>query len=1106
MNFAWLVKNPVKVCMLFLALILMGLLSVQRLPLNLFPDIQTPRITVVVYTDGLTAEETERQLTAGFEQQLASIKGVSGVTSFSRDDHLVIHTDFHWGQDMEFAYLDVKKNIGALATHEHVAKVEVHRFDPNSAALMTLAFAGKVDRVQVTSLVENSLKPRLETIEGVAYVKMNGAARQEVVVHTNEALMTQYSLTPEKIMAAIRQSNISAVGGVVSDGREEMMLKLVSRIANVDDIRDCVVTVIESHPIRLGDVGRLEVREARSDIRVHQDGRSSVSLDIYREPDANAVHTARRVRRTVEELNKRADLGLRIAADRSREIEDSISEVNRTALLGMGLAALVLLVFLRNILATLVVAAALPLSIIGTFTIMYFQELSLNIMTLGGLALGTGMLVDNAIVVAENVFRHRQAGASSLDAAVDGSREVALAIIAATLTTIVVFVPLVYVHGIAGILFKDQALTVVYSLLMSLLVALIFIPMLLARLRVGCAIKPGLANRAYGGFLAASLKARWALLVLFGLIMFATWHSARNIPTRFFPESVSGRLTLALELPPGTPLSRTEAVVRRLEGVLQSIRYRPAPAGEPDLTPLLRAYEQWQIAPSAEDFLRKAKFFCELTRSRQGHEQSVRLAELTAALAAGDRAARLARLTEYLDRQFLLESVTSVIGVEADSIQLAEEKMFGPHTARMDIVMNSEALREFSAHDVAELLRTEAAKTPDLKYTFESRNEFLQQVVGRNRGDVAIEVHAERLDELRRAADSAARELAGIDGLVNVRTNLIEGEEAYILAPDRDAMRRGNFQPQELSAQVRAYLRGEETERLKLDQGEMAIVVRAERADEGGLTGLLALKIVSASGEQEAVRELADVRVERGVREIMRVNREKTLLVMADLGPCADGPKLKYQQAVEGSRQALEGVAWPVGSTWNFSGEEVKRRESFRKLLFALIIATILVYMVIASILESLIHPLTIMLCVPFATTGVVAGFLYLDLSLNLMGYIGIVILVGIVVNNAIVLLDRVRQLREAGQPPRTAVLEAARQRLRPIVMTSLTTILALVPLATGFGHGAEFRRPMAIAIIGGLASATLLTLWLLPAIYLCVEDILALPRRLFGRRRTEKA
>lgn len=1122
MNFKNFVENPIKVSMFFLALILMGYLSYRKLPLNLFPDIQTPRITVIINTKGLTPEETERVLTGDLERQLASIKGVSEITSYTREGSIVIHVDFHWGQDMEFAYLDVKKNVGVLETKENVEQVEVYRFDPNAAPLLTLAFTpqgisassspgkepspeAEVDRVQVTGLVENVLRPKLETVKGVAYVKTNGARYQEVSVLVNEDIMTQYGLTTEAVMTAIKGNNISTMGGHVIEGNEQMVLKFISRFENVEDIRKCLIALVEGYPIHLEDIGEILISFSRDEVIVHQDGAETVSMEIYREPDVNAVLTARLVREMVKELNKRGNFGLKIAVDRSLEVETAIKELVRNALLGMLLAMIVLWVFLRNIRATLVTGIAIPISIIATFSLMYFHSLSLNIMTLGGLALAAGMLVDNGIVVMENIFRHRSTSSSPKEAACTGVREVALAITAATLTTIVVFVPLVYVHGIAGILFRDQALTVVYSLLISLLVGLVLLPMFAARIKTGRVYEQERTNQFYHKFLVFSMKMRWILFFLFLFIMGTTWRMTKDIPLRFFPESVAGRFSLLLEMPLGTSLERTEKVASRMEQTLLPLRYR-----DPELVPLLEAYEIWAISGNTKEFLRAAmEAASDLEMKKPSHPAIPKLKEillphewreklqnlLEQQEAEGDREKIARNLGAYLDPFILVQSVTTTVGMETGSISAAGEKIQGPHTARMEVVINPQILKELNAKDIIDLLRKRAEGISELKCTFESRNDYLQQLMGKERGDVAVEIHAENLQDLRESTEKVLEAFKNIPGLLNIRTNLILGEEEYLLEPDRDAMKRGKFEISNLNTQIQAYLKGEKTDKIKLDQGDMGIVLKSPRAEEEGLEGLLNLQIVSSQGYREKLGNLVRLRRERGIRELMRINQERTLLVMGDL----EG--ISYQDAVESIRKSLDPLPWVSGAYWNHSGEEVKRRESFQKLFFALIISVILVYMVIAAILESLVHPLTIMISIPFAATGVVFAFLLTKISMNLMGYIGIVMLTGIVVNNAIVLMDRIQQIRRSGKGGSTifeAVVLAGQQRLRPILMTSLTTILALLPLAMGFGTGAELRRPLAVAVMGGLVSSTLLTLWILPGIYLCVEDVLGLFRRMF--------
>lgn len=1118
MNFRRFIDHPVKVCMLFAALVLIGLLSYRKLAVNLFPEVRTPRITLMVHTVGMAPEETVRRLTRDFERQIASIKGVSDITTYSRESAIVIYVDFHWGTEMDLAYLDVKKNVGALETGEYVEQIDVYRFDPNAAPLMTLAFvpldysdaeSDMINRTSVTALVENILKPRLETVKGVAFVKASGTQEAEVSILVNEDVMAQYGLSPQSVMNAITERDTSAVGGTVIEGGEEMVLKFVSRFSDVEGIRRCVLKVVDDFPVRLEDIGRVEVTPAEEEMIVRQDGLRTVSLDVYTEPDANAIHTARRVRDLVNNWNQRGDLGLKISVDRSREVEAAVNEVMETALIGALLAMLVLWLFLRNIPATIVAASAIPISVIATFSLMYFQGLSLNIMTLGGLALGAGMLVDNAIVVMENIFRRKELGDAPAEAAATGTKEVAMAITAATLTTLVVFVPLIFVQGISGVLFKDQALTVVYSLAVSLLVALILIPMLAARLKSKKLAKRSRVKSFYGGFLRISLKARWLLFVIFiGLILLTVW-MVKMIPMRFFPETVGGRITMSLEMPPGTPLEKTSQAARQLEKPLRDLRWR-----DPNLAPLLLSYQSWQISGNLEEFLPAvSEFITNFEKKSPSHPLAAKMKILLSepfeetTLQEFLREPRFAKkrrkweqnISKTLNPYIIVESVTVTVGTESGGVRTAGDRIYGPHTARLEIALNPDILKEADARDMITLLRSKAEAIPDLEYSFESRHEFLQNLLGKEQGDLAIEVHAEDRYELIYFSEMAREALAGLPGFQNVRTNLKMGEEAYVLEPDSDALLRGGFKTTDISEQVKSYLEGEKSGKIKLTGGEMKVVVRNQRAREEGLKGLLNVPIVSQQGRSEPLRNLVTVTSERDLSEIMRTDQERTILVMSDLDV------VRYDEAVMNAEKALDGLPWKGSdASWNISGEEIKRRQSFQQLMFALALAVILVYMVIASILESLVHPFTIMLSVPLAFAGTAAIFLLSGISLNIMGLIGVVMLTGIVVNDAIILLDRINQVRNSGEAETIldAVVTATRQRLRPIVMTSMTTILALVPLALGFGNGAELRRPMALAVIGGLFSSTLLTLWILPGLYLCVEDVMGVVRKVFGMRR----
>ncbi|HPB32063.1 MAG TPA: efflux RND transporter permease subunit, partial [Candidatus Sumerlaeota bacterium] len=815
-----------------------------------------------------------------------------------------------------------------------------------------------LDLVRLTTLVENSLKPRFEMLKGVAWVELRGAVLREVNVGVREEVMTRHMITPDKIIEEIRRNNISAEGGVVIESGQRMVLKFHSRFRDVADISRCIIAMEGNHPVYLEDLGEISVIETKPSEYVFQDGVMTVSMDIFREPDSNAILTAREVRRQVAALNSRGDFGIKIAQDRSRDVEVAIGEVIKNAALGMILAMLILWIFVRNIPATIITSLAIPVSIIATFCLMDLQNLSLNLMTLGGLALSAGMLVDNGIVVMENIFRHRSDGMSPPDASVRGVSEVAMAITAATLTTIVVFVPLVYVHGVAGILFRDQALTVVYSLLISLLVALVLLPMMAARIAPARRFASGRSSRTYESFLRGSLKVRWLLVVLFLILIFMTVKYGRRIPVRFFPESVGGRLSVLLEMPSGTSLERMADTAGRIQQPVLDIRRR-----DPRLASLLDSWHILKMSGDADRFAESCHDHMNLLQSIRPDSPLIPLMQQLV-LNTGDEKDRekrqkkiLKEMEPLLSRESVILSITTLVGEASGGVQSAGDRIFGTHTARMDVFINPEVMREFTAQDLMKIIRLRAEAVPELKCTFESRDEFLQQILGRDRGDLAVEIHAEDLPDLHKSAALAADAFSRLPGFVNIRTNMVLGEEACIIVPDQDLMLRGSFNTEEITGQIQAYLKGERSEKIKLSQGEMDLVIRNPRTEKEGLDGLFNLEIVSSAGRKEKLSNLVAWRFERTVSEIMRIGQERTVLVMADL------QGVRYQDAVFSATSALNSLEWRgARSTWNMSGEEVRRRESFDNLFFALIIATILVYMVIASILESIIHPFTIML------------------------------------------------------------------------------------------------------------------------------------------------
>jgi len=1031
------VKYPVTVFMFFAGIILLGLISVRKLPINLFPDIRYPRITVVTETQGLAPEEVERRISEPLERLMAGVKNVQAITSISRADQSIVMVDFVWGTDMDFALLDVKK--GAQDLREDYVSMNVLRFDPNAQPILTLGLTGGDNLEDLKRLAEKNLKPILERVRGVAEAEVAGGQLSEVRIEVDVGYLSAYGFSFEQVVTNVRSANINATGGWLEDANRRYIVRAVGEFESLEDIGDVVVGYKSDSPIRLREMARIRQLPALENSLVRVNGVNGVGVSLYKEPDANTVQVVKAVRAVLADIRKDLPEDLKIveAYDQSTFITGAIQEVQKTALYGILLAVLVLLYFLRNFRSTLVISAAIPLSIIATFNLMYFDKLSINIMTLGGLALGAGMLVDNAIVVLENIFRHLQLGKSKADAAIAGCSEVGSAITASTLTTCVVFFPIVYLRGVTGLLFKEQALTVVFSLITSLLIALSFIPMVCSRyLRVKAAggerkrrwylplrwigklLYHERVNVFYGRVLRSCLNHRLIVFLLTVAVVSASGLLLPRIKQEFIPKSDQPQFVIELAMPIGTALPVTDQATERIEGKL----------GE------------------------------------QG--DSVRC-------------------------------IYSEIGVPEQSKRRAEEEVRGPHTARVLVTLATDSQPPPSSQRAIQRLQSEVETIwgADVKYLLYANS--VEGFFGVDKAPLVIEVKGPRLERLKEIAQQMTQQIESIPGLANLRANLLAGNPQINIVPDRAVLSSLGLDLRQLAGQIQNQLVGQLATTMKTIEGDQDIVVEMATLGTESIDTLRQMPI-QLRDRQGSVKlhTLAQLEVIPGPLEILRRDSERRVLVMADL----EG--IKLSEAVSAVRQRLDSLYLPRGYALRIGGEEESRAASFQNLRFALILALVLVYMVMASLFESLLHPFIVMFSAPLAVTGVVLALLLTGTTLNLMAYIGVVMLAGIVVNNAIVLIDCVNRLRTEGLSQREALLQAGQYRLRPILMTTATTVTALLPLALGVGQGAELRAPMATAVIGGLLSSTALTLILIPVLYSGLEDFKAFAGRLVFRGR----
>ncbi|MEQ8822273.1 MAG: efflux RND transporter permease subunit [Sumerlaeia bacterium] len=1086
------VHAPVKVTMIFIAVLLLGMISLKRLPTSLFPDIRAPKVTTTIRTTGLSPTEIERRINEPLERQMYTIRGVKDVKTIARADQAVVITEFNWDTPLDFAFLDVKKAVSDLQRQrsQDIESASVLRYDPNAAPVMVIGLsidpaslpegAQPATLEDLRRLADQTLRPRFERIQGVANVVIGGGEEREARVALDESLLLAYDIDLARVVSALQAENVNATGGYIQEGTRRYLLKAIGEFEELEEVGDVVVTRQGEAAILLRDVAEITFAPKDPEGIVYVNGQPGIGMFFYREAEGNTVAVSEQIKAemralqgfaTFEEKAKRDGGGpagdggpggggggpkfggppqvesnilppgavLTIASDQSNFIRAAITEVRNNAIVGGLLAVVVILIFLRfSIRTTLIIATAIPVSIIATFIPMYFQGLTLNLMTLGGLALGTGLLVDNAIVVLENIFRMRQQGTEPKAAAQHGAGQVAGAIVASTLTTIVVFLPVIYVKGVAGLLFKEQALTVLYSLLASLLVALMLIPMLAARMltklprgmRFDDAAEAAAAPRTlYTRALGLAVRLRWLVMAGAAALLVVSLGLLTTIPQEFLPHTEQRQIGLRLVLPNGAPIEATDQVTQTVLG--QVGLFGPA---------------------------------LQTTFARVGENE-------------GEPAAD----TEDPD---------------------------GPNTADLFITMvpwddkPTTATREaglagYRPSDLIAELKPRLEAIPEVKAEFQLQQGSVFELIGSSSAPLLIEISGEDIRTLTRLAEEAKSRLEQTPGLLNVRTNILQGSPEVFVTLDPAQMARLGLDVQSVAATLRRRLDGEVAGQIKREAGDVDLRVEVDYGNESLETiGDIVLK--TPSGAAVPLRNIASFRVERGPREIVRQGQSRVALVMADL---SEGVLLS--QAITEARAALDPMRRPIGYSLRFTGEEEQRAEAFGKLAFALILSILLVYMVMASIFESFIQPFLIMLTVPLAGIGVVAAFILTGTSINVMAIIGVVMLGGIVVNNAIVLLDRVNQVRAARPdlPPRESLLMGCQERLRPVLMTTATTLLGLLPLALGIGEGAELRQAMAIAVLGGLASSTVLTLLVIPVAQSFLDSVVGVIRGWRGGR-----
>jgi HAE1 family hydrophobic/amphiphilic exporter-1 len=1170
-DYRFAIRRPVTILMIFVTLMVFGWRSYQELPLNLMPDMSYPTLTVRTEYEGAAPEDVEKLVTRPVEERLSIVNGVVELSSVSSAGLSEVVLEFKWGTNMDIAMQDVRESLDLFDPPEGVTKKPIIlRYDPTLDPVMRVALLGRdvshvadsrereatalADLTEIRHAAERYLKGDLEAETGIAQVRVTGGRQEEIQILLDSERLKALNLKPEEVVLALQRQNVNLSGGRLKEGRTEYLVRTLNEFADIEAVRGVIVGTRTGGQFRLDELARVDMGTRERDAVVRVNGQEVVELAFFKEGNANVVRVSETLRkffgftdradprekvlRLVERVfpNPRVEEMLEsikrqqlfadrlrtrlpgyvkpvLITDQARFIEASIREVKNTARDGGLISLLILFVFLRELRTTLIIGAAIPISVVATFVPMFMGQVSINIMSLGGLALGIGMLVDNSIVVLESIYRCREEGDSILDAAERGTKEVAGPVFASTLTTIAVFFPIAFVEGIGGQIFRDLALTVTFSLLASLMVSLLLNPMIASREGVRL-FAPGAqwwlvetyrAGRAEGGSRTAAvrgligasrrraaeeLRGGWrntaeraverlsrgpgmpariagALMLLPLLLLFLVWLVLRSLAAiavtliTAFVVVFGGLYVLisrALKLLLALPLRAMGALVDGTRTVYSKLLRASLRVGPVVLLVMVG------LAIHAATLL--PKLGRELIPPMKQGEFSIRV-EAPPGTRLEDTERRAGAIEKVLSDFPEVDTITVQAGTD-DANAGADE---GENIATMTVKLKNPAETAKFQDGIIERMRQQVlAVSPDpVTFTLPSLFSFKMAL--------EVQIIGEDLDTLRELGRASLAALDGVPGLQDLDLSLKRGYPEVHVLLDRELLASKNIEPFQVAQMLRTEVRGDIATRFNRAGDKVDIRVRADQERMTSLDDLRNLSVVDGY-PPTPLSSVARVDVEDGPSEIRRIDQRQVVLVTGNV----EGRDLG---GVAGEVEArLERIDWPAGYSFALGGQNRELETSYNGLLFALALAMFLVYVVMACQFESLWQPFLIMCTVPLALIGVVYTLALTHINVSVVVFIGGIVLAGIVVNAAIIMVDYINQLRQRGMKKTEAIVHACTVRFRPIVMTRLTSTLGLIPMAISTGEGAEIRAPLAITVMGGLASDTILILFMMPIVY----------------------
>jgi HAE1 family hydrophobic/amphiphilic exporter-1 len=1018
------IERPVTMFMISAVILLLGGISLVRLPVDLMPDVSYPSITVRVSYGGVAPAEIEQLVIRPLEQSLAAVPGLEQINSTASEGSGNVRLSFAWGTDLNEAADEVRTRVDRVRGRlpEEADAPSIQKFDAASSPIMNIGVEGDFDRVTLREIAEHDLSPRLERVEGVAAVTVNGGLRRQIHVELSKEKITALDLSVDRVINTIRSENQNVPLGEVFEGDRSYLLRSQGEFRSLGEISDLVVMTRGGVPVYLRDIA--EVKDTTEDLRsfTRINGKPGVRMSVTKQSGKNTVAIATAVKEEIQRINEGSAVRLAILDDQSRFIERAIGTVSEHAYLGALLVVAIIFIFLRSIRSTLIICTSIPISVVGTFALLYFGGFTLNTMTFGGLALGIGMIVDASIVVLENTVRHMEHGKPRMQAAIDASEEVWSAILASTLTHIAVFVPLLFLTGVSSVLFIQLSVVVMFSLAMSLFVAVTIVPVLCSRvlhLPPPEAERTGVmgrlftwSERAVNGLdefyqraIHRALHHRPAVIGTAAALTVLAFVILPGIPTELMPQTDEGEVSVNARMPVGTRVERTQEVAMKLEELVT--------ANVPEARTIVSSAGGGGMGP--------------MGGSATNASVNVKLVPRSERTRTNDQIATDLRRV--------------LVGIAGVSI-----------TTRAS-----------------------------------GGNQQLNRVLGGGNQDsrLAVEIRGEELGDARRLAQDVLALLKETPGIANPQIGREEGRPELAIRVDRPKAALLGMTVSGVANTIRTNIGGTQAAVFRERGKEFPIIVRLREEDRDRVESVNDVLISTPQGLVLPAKNLLDLRPQTGPTQIERKNQQRVTRVNAELDA-----GVALSDAVKAVRERLPRVSVPRDFFVGFGAEVEQQAQAFQQLQYLLLLSVLLVYAVMASQYESLRDPFIVMFSVPVAAIGVVGALKLTATSFSLQAYIGVIMLAGIVVSNAILLVDYTNVLRRRdGKPLRAAVELAGRTRLRPILMTSMATMLGLVPMSLGFGEGAELQAPLARVVIGGLLTSTLVTLVLVPSVYTLFEE-----------------